>query len=75
MARQRFQASAEARDDDFMLVQLDRGYGIARVAKSDGAIRGMIPIGKDQSPSYQVDDVAQRVYYRPDEHEILGYAL
>ena len=75
MARQRFQASAEVRDWYFMMVQLDRGYGLAQVSKRDGAIRGMIPIGKDQTPSYDVDDVAQRVYYRAGEHEILGYAF
>jgi len=56
-------------------VQLERGYGIAQVAKDDGAIRGLIPIGKDKLPAYQVDDVARRVYYRPDAHEILGYAF
>ena len=75
MARQRFEASAEARDFHFMMVELDRGYGIAQVVKSDGAIRGMIPIGKDKTPSYLVDDVARRIYYFTDEHEMLGYAF
>jgi hypothetical protein len=75
MAKQRFQASARARDFHFMMVQLDRGYGIAQVGKADGAIRQMIPIGKDKTPSYQVDDVADRVYYRVDEHQIWGYAF
>jgi outer membrane protein assembly factor BamB len=75
MARQRFQASAQSRDFHFMMVQLDRGYGIAQVDKNDGAIRGLIPIGKDKEPSYQVDDVAHRVYYRADNHELVGYAF
>jgi outer membrane protein assembly factor BamB len=75
MAKQRFQASARSRDFQFMMVQLDRGYGIAQVGKSDGAIRRMIPIGKDRAPVYQVDDVADRVYYRVDEHQISGYAF
>ena len=75
MAKQRFQASARARDFHFMMVQLDRGYGIAQVGKNDGAIRQMIPIGKDKTPSYQVDDVADRVYYRVDDHRISGYAF
>jgi outer membrane protein assembly factor BamB len=75
MARQRFQASTEARDFHFMMVQLHRGYGIAQVDKDDGSIRGIIPIGKDKTPSYQVDDVADRVYYRIDDHRILGYAF
>jgi hypothetical protein len=75
MARQRFQASARSRDFHFMMVQLDRGYGIAQVGKDNGAIRGMIPIGKDRTPSYQVDDVADRVYYRIDDHQISGYAF
>ena len=75
LAKQRFQASARARDFHFMMVQLDRGYAIAQVGKGDGAIRQMIPIGKDKTPSYQVDDVADRVYYRVDDHQISGYAF
>jgi hypothetical protein len=75
MARQRFQASAQSRDFYFMMVQLGRGYGIAQVGKNDGAIRGLIPIGKDKTPSYQVDDVAHRVYYRIGDNEISGYAF
>jgi hypothetical protein len=75
MARQRFQASARSRDFQFMMVKLDRGYAIAQVGKDDGAIRRLIPIGKDKTPVYQVDDVADRVYYRVDEHQILGYAF
>jgi hypothetical protein len=75
MAKQRFQASARSRDFHFMMVQLDRGYGIAQVGKNDGAIRQMIPIGKDKTPSYQVDDVADRIYYRVDDHQVSGYAF
>jgi hypothetical protein len=75
MARQRFQASAEARDFQFMMVQLDGGYGIAQVDKATGAIRGAIPIGRDKTPSYEVDDVARRIYYRPSDRELLGYAF
>ena len=75
MARQRFRASAASPDFLFVMVQLERGYGIAQVDKDDGALRGLIPIGKDKVPAYQVDDVARRVYYRPDAHEILGYAF
>ena len=75
LAKQRFQASAQSRDFHFMMVQLDRGYGIAQVGKDNGAIRGMIPIGKDETPSYEVDDVAHRVYYRIGSREISGYAF
>ena len=75
LARQRFEASVAARDFQFMMVQLDRGYGIAQVDKADGTIRGIIPIGKDKAPMYQVDDVAERVFYSPTEHEIIGYAF
>jgi hypothetical protein len=75
MAKQRFQASSRSRDFYFMMVQLERGYGIAQVDKNDGAIRQMIPIGKDKTPSYQVDDVADRVYYRVDDHQISGFAF
>ncbi|HEX6852731.1 MAG TPA: PQQ-binding-like beta-propeller repeat protein, partial [Candidatus Polarisedimenticolaceae bacterium] len=75
LARRRFQASAQARDFQFMMVPLENGFGIAQVDKSNGAVRGTIPIGKDKVPSYEVDDVARRVYYRPGDREILGYAF
>jgi capsid protein len=75
LARQRFQASAESRDFQFMMIQAERGFGIAQIAKADGAVRGLIAIGRDKTPSYEVDDVARRVYYRPDESRILGYAF
>jgi hypothetical protein len=75
IARQRFQASLESRDFQFMMVEAQRGFGIAQVDKATGAVLGLIPIGKDKTPSYEVDDVARRVYYRPDDRQVLGYAF
>jgi len=75
IARQRFQASAAARDFQFMMVQAERGFGIAQVDKATGSVRGLIPIGRDKEPAYAVDDVARRVYYQPDATRILGYAF
>jgi hypothetical protein len=75
LARQRFQASAEARDFQFMMVQAERGFGIAQVDKATGQVRGLIPIGRDKDPAYAVDDVARRIYYQPDDRLILGYAF
>ena len=75
MARQRFHASAETRDFQFMMVDLERGHGIAQVDKLDGSIRNVIPIGKDKAPSYEVDDVTQRVYYRSDDRTVQGYSF
>ena len=60
---------------ELMMVRLPRGYAIAQVVKDDGGIRGLIPIGKDKTPSYQVDDVADRIYYRAASREIHGYAF
>jgi len=75
VARQRFQASAEARDFQFMMVQAERGFGIAQVDKATGEVRALLPIGRDRDPAYAVDDVARRVYYQPDDVRILGYAF
>ena len=75
VARQRFQASADGRDFQFMMVQAERGFGIAQVDKGTGQVRGLIPIGRDKDPAYSVDDVARRVYYQPDDRRILGYAF
>jgi hypothetical protein len=75
LARQRFQASVEARDFQFMMVQADRGFGIAQVDKASGTVRGLISIGHNKRPAYEVDDVARRVYYSPDDQLILGYVF
>jgi hypothetical protein len=75
IARQRFQASVEVRDFQFMMVQADRGFGIAQVDKASGTVRGLISIGHNKRPAYEVDDVARRVYYSPDDRLILGYVF
>ena len=51
------------------------GHDIAQVDKASGTVRGLIPLGRDKTPAYDVDDVARRVYYRPDEKLVLGYAF
>lgn len=72
-ATARFRKSTAVRDAVFMMVARDRGYGLARVDKSDGSIRSIVPLDRDRDPRYQVDDVAERVYYSPTANEVRGY--
>ena len=73
-ATQRFKASAMARDFMFMMVKLRRGdIGLAKVSKKTGSIVGMINLERDRTPSYQVDTISNRIYYRLSSSEVVGY--
>ena len=57
-----------------MMVKRARGqYGLARVSKSTGRIEGIISLGRDKQPSYQVDGVTNKIFYRPRPTTIVGY--
>jgi hypothetical protein len=73
-ARTRFTASAVSGDYAFMMVQLARSdYGLAAVSKKTGQIAGIISMGRDREPSYSVDAISNRVYYRLNPGEIVSY--
>jgi outer membrane protein assembly factor BamB len=72
-ARKRFQASATSRDFVFMMVRQDKKLALAQVSKSDGQIVALIDMGKDEEPSYQVDDVGDRIFYRASDTAITAY--
>ncbi len=74
MARARFKASATAPEFVFMMVKRARGsYGLARVSKATGKIEGIINLGKDKHPTYQVDGVTNQIFYRPKPTALVGY--
>ncbi len=74
LAKMRFKASATAPKFVFMMVKRARGsYGLARVSKSTGKIEGIINLGKDKEPSYQVDGVTNQIFYRPKPTALVGY--
>jgi outer membrane protein assembly factor BamB len=72
-ARRRFQASKTARDFVFMMVRDDNRLALAQVSKRDGSIVATIDLGRDKEPSYQVDDVSNRIFYRPRDSSIVAY--
>jgi outer membrane protein assembly factor BamB len=73
-ARRRYEASSEARDFFFMMVQHeDRRVALAQISKRDGRILGEIDLGRDKEPAYQVDDVSSSVFYRPADSVLAGY--
>ncbi|HSG64753.1 MAG TPA: hypothetical protein VLD39_07125, partial [Gammaproteobacteria bacterium] len=73
-ARRRYQASAESRDFVFMMTRdEDRGISLVQVSKLDGQILGSVDLGRDKEPSYQVDDVANQIFYRPSPSVIVSY--
>ena len=73
-ARTRFKASAVAPDFVFMMVKTDRGsYGLAKVDKATGRILGVIDLGRDKEPVYEVDAVSNLIFYRPSPGTVVGY--
>lgn len=74
VARTRFKASTVVPDYVFMLVKPARGAcGLARVSKDDGRILGMVDLGHDREPVYEVDAVTGMVFYRAASGTVLGY--
>jgi hypothetical protein len=43
------------------------------VSKVDGRVLGSIDLGRDKEPSYQIDDIANRIFYRPSISTIEAY--
>jgi len=74
-ARERFNASTNTSEYVFMMVQTEDSFGLAKVAKETGKIVAIMDMNKDKSPSYQVDTIANRMYYRSKPNEILGFQL
>lgn len=73
-ARTRFKASAMAPDFVFMMVKTDRGsYGLAKVDKATGRVLGVIDLGRDKEPVYEVDAVSNLIFYRPGPGTVVGY--
>ncbi len=72
-AFERFTASDKSKDYLFMLKEADDGNHLIQVNKEDGEIKDYINLGDEREPSYQVDDVASRIYYRSEDEKISGY--
>ena len=73
-ARRRYQASAESRDFVFMMTRDEqRNIALVQVSKLNGEILGSIDLGREKEPNYQVDDIANQIYYRIGDSMIVSY--
>jgi len=73
-ARRRYQASAESRDFVFMMTRdAERNISLVQVSKLNGETMGSIDLGRDKEPDYQVDDIANQIFYRPSNSLIVSY--
>jgi hypothetical protein len=73
-ARRRYQASAQSRDFVFMMTRdEDRDITLAQVSKHDGQILNAIDLGSDKEPRYQVDDIANQIFYQIGNSMIVSY--
>jgi hypothetical protein len=73
-ARTRFKATAVSPDFVFMMVKRSKGnVGLARVSKETGRMDAVIDLGRDREPVYDVDAVANLVYYRSAPDTVSAY--
>jgi len=72
----RFRESERSSDFAFMMTRFPgEGIGLAGVSKETGAIVSKIDLGQDREPEYEVDAVANRVYYKTGANTLAGYAF
>jgi hypothetical protein len=73
-ARTRFKATAVAPDFVFMMIKRTKGnVGLARVSKATGSMDAVIDLGRDREPVYDVDAVANQIYYRSAPDTVSAY--
>jgi len=73
----RFKASRQASEYMSMLTNFGTNnskdnVGIIKVSKRDGKPGTKVILG-DKDPDYKLDELAQMVYYKSDDHVLLGY--
>jgi hypothetical protein len=74
-ASARYKATEQTRDYAFILAKLDKGHALLQVNKASGGVMETIDMGKDKKPSYAVDNVAGKLYYRRQPTAIECYAF
>jgi hypothetical protein len=73
-ATKRFKASAQTQDFVFMMTENDqKKYELEQVDKNTGDKLSSIDLSKDKTPSYQVDGLANAVYYKNGDNTIQKY--
>jgi len=58
-----------------MTTQEKKRNQLVQVSKADGMIQRSIDIKNDKEPEYDVDQIYNHVYYRPNATDIVCYKL
>ncbi len=74
MMGQRFKASAQTKNDKFILSKLSSGVGLIKLDKDSGKKLKEILL-KDKKPTYKVDDVERILYYQANKNTIYAYKI
>ena len=73
-ANARFKASAKTPEFMFVLTETDKKeFGLVQVDKLTGNAVSTIDLNKDKEPSYELDEIFSRVYYRSAVNQIECY--
>ena len=70
----RFKASAQTKNDKFILTKLKSGVGLVKLDKDSGKTLKEILL-KDKKPTYKVDDVERILYYKASKSTIYAYKI
>ena len=74
VATARFKASAKTPEFMFILTETDKKqYGLVQVDKRSGDAISTIDLNKDKEPSYDLDEIFSRVFYRSGPNQIECY--
>jgi outer membrane protein assembly factor BamB len=72
----RFKASRTTPNFMIMMTRQEKkGYQLIQVGKANGEIMRAVDIKNDKEPEYEVDQIYNHVYYRPNANEIVCYKL
>ncbi|HYC86947.1 MAG TPA: PQQ-binding-like beta-propeller repeat protein [Chryseosolibacter sp.] len=72
----RYKASMTAPNFMMMMTKQEkRGNQLIQVSKTNGDIVNAIDIKNDKEPEYEVDQIFNHIYYRPNASEIVCYKL
>ena len=70
----RFKASAQTKNDKFILTKLKSGVGLVKLDKDSGKTLKEILL-KDKKPTYKVDEVERILYYKAGKNTIYAYKI
>lgn len=70
----RFKASANTKNDKFILTKLSSGVGLVKLDKDSGKVIKEILL-KDKKPTYTIDPIERILYYKAGKSTIYAYKI